>query len=231
MATTVRNLIENALRKISVGGVGETVSSEEAADALRELNSMLDNWSIEGGLIYNETIETFPLTGAASYTIGAGADFDTAKPYEITAMYVSQGSTDYPLENYDQKQYSLITNKTIGGIPDIYYYNNNFPTATIFLYPVPSNVTSVTIYSNKPLGNFTSINDTVTLPKGYEEAIVYNLAIRLAPDYEKVPTQLVIDIAKVSKGNVFTSNERNENNVSYVDAALLTRSNYNIYEG
>lgn len=229
--TTVRTLIESALKKGNILAVGESLDNEDATDALFELNAMLDSWSVEGGLIYNETIETFPLTGAVSYTIGSGADFDTDKPYEITSVYVSNGDTDYSLESYDQEQYAGITNKDNGGTPSYYYYNNNFPTATIFLYPKPVGVNSITINSYKPLGNFASLNETVTLPKGYEGAIVYNLWVRLASNYGKQVTQAVADIAKQYKGTVFASNERNENNVSYVDSALIGTPNFDYKRG
>jgi len=231
MAITARKIIESALKKANILGVGENLSAEDASDALFELNAMIDSWSVEGGLIYNETIETFPLDGSVSYTIGNGADFDTDKPYEISAVTVTNGTTDYNLEDYDQEQYANISNKDSSGTPTNYYYNNNFPLATIFMYPRPSNVSTITIYSFKPLTTFADLSTSVSIPKGYEGAIVYNLAVRLAPNYGKEVAVSVSDIAKQYKGTIFASNERNENNVSYVDSALVSSTQFDINRG
>ena len=193
---------------------------------------MLGSWSVEGGLVYNETKETFSLTdGTASYTIGAGGDFNTVKPYEIQSAFVTQSVNDYNLQKYDQKQYALIQDKATSGIPYYYYFDNNFPLSTIFLYPVPSNTPTITLYSTKILTAFTGLTDDISLPQGYDRAIVYNLATALAPDYEKEASPTVKEIAKSSKGIVFSSNSRNENNVSYVDSALAGNLSFNIYRG
>lgn len=230
--TTARSIIEQAHKKINVLGVGQTLSAEEAADSLTALNNLLADWSVQGGLVFTETRETFTLTsGQAQYTIGSGQDFNTDKPYIIQAAYVSQGVNDYPLEDYDQKQYATITNKSTGGLPAIYYYDNNFPVANLFVHPVPNSGETITLYSSKVLESFDNLTTDISMPAGYERALVYNLAVDRAPDYEKEASQTVKDLAGETKGSVFASNNRNENNISYVDDALLQSFTYNIYRG
>ena len=220
--TTARDIIEAALRKIHVLGRGQSLSNEEAQDCLDALNSMLDSWSVEGNLVFTETIETFNLTGAASYTIGSGATFDTTRPVDIVAAYVTSGNTDYTLSKYDQRQYAMISDKTTGGIPAIYYYNGGYPTGTIYLSPVPSGVSTITLHSYKPLSSFASLNATFTMPPGYERALIYNSAVEFGPEYEREASPSVKAIAEESKSAVIKSNTQNENYISRVDAGLIS---------
>lgn len=233
MATTVRDLIEKALKKNSVLGRGESLSPEDATDCLEILNDTLSSWSVEGGMVFNQTTETFPLaSGQTSYSIGTGGDFNTEKPYLINSMYVRIGGSDYNLTKYDQKQYSDISFKSISGTPQIYYFDNNYPLSNIFLYPVPAGGLSVTIYSRKELTEFTGLNMVIDLPAGYEKALVYNLSVESAPLYEKEASPTIVKIAGDTKAAIFNANSRNENNISGVDQALTWNTdNYNIYSG
>lgn len=228
---TARDIIEASLRKIHVVGRGQSLPSDEANDALDTLNAMLDSWSVEGGLVYAETQETFSLTGAQSYTIGDGGDFDTVLPVDIVAAFISIAGTDYPLELIDREQYAEITDKSLGSfVADVLYYDNNYPLATIRMHPVPASGT-LTLYSNKPLTRFSSLDTVYSMPVGYERALVYNLAVDIAPEYEKEAGMSVMRIANESKSNVLSANTRNDNNQSNIDSALLGNNTFNIYKG
>jgi len=229
--TTARQIIEQAMRKINVLGRGQTLSADEAASALDTLNDLMGSWSVEGGLVYQDVHETFNLTSAISYTIGVGGDFNTIKPYEINAIYVTQVGIDYPLSRYSKEQYAAVSDKDIGAIPEFYYFDNNHPLASIFLFPAPAGVTFMTIYSRKPLTSFTSLNTDIDLPVGYKRALVNNLAVDLSPEYEKTLTDALLRVANESKGNVFAFNSRNEHNISQIDDALLPNSGFNINSG
>lgn len=229
--TTARQIIEQAMRKINVLGRGQTLSADEAASALDTLNDLLGSWSVEGGLVYQDVQETFSLTSAISYNIGTGGDFNTTKPYEINAVYVTQGSTDYPLKNYSKEQYANLSDKDTGAIPEFYYYDNNHPLANIFLFPAPAGVTSITIYSRKPLTSFTTLTTDVDLPSGYKRALVNNLALDLCSEYEKPLSEALLRVANESKGNVFAYNARNESNISQLDEALMSGDGFDINSG
>ena len=228
--TTALDIIEPAMRKIHVLGRGQSLQNDDAQNALDALNALFDSWSIEGGIVYVETIETFNLTNSASYTIGSGGDFDTQRPYEIKAAYVSTSSnTDHPLVAYDEVQYSNLSDKDTLGYPQVYYFNNDFPLATIRLYPVPNDVTTITITSRKPLTRFTSLTDDLALPEGFERMAIYNLAVEQAPEYEKEASMAVKQIAHDSKIAVLGSNKRNANNSMTSDLMYMgSRGNYNI---
>ncbi len=230
--TTARNIIEKTAKKLSVLGRGQTLTSDQANDFLDTLNDMLSSWSVEGGMVYEESKDTFNADGSLSYTVGSGGDFNTIRPFDISAVYITQGTVDYPLKKYDEKQYSQITLKDIKGVAGIFYYDNNFPLSNLFLYPVPDSSYTVTIYSQKPIASFSSLDAVVSLPSGYERALIFNLAVESAPSFEKEASPTIAKIAAESKGNIFTYNKRNETNVASVDNAIVSNGNgYDIYRG
>lgn len=230
--TTARNLVEDALRKIHVLGKGQSLDSDEANDAFRLLNSMLSMWSVQGDLVYTSSKETFPLTGAGTYTIGTGLDFNTVAPLYITSAYVTSGSIDYDLHRIDDTEYSAISDKTISSsIPEYYYYDGN-PTARIYLYPVDSGATSITLNSVKPLGAFATLDTVYDMPAHYEIAIVYNLGVLISPEYEKTPSPIVMQTAVSALQAIRTQVNRNNKRVASLGGIPSRGQSYgNIYEG
>lgn len=212
---TARDLIKASLRKIHVLGTGASLSATEADDALSELNDMIASFSVEGAMVFTETKETFSLTGAVSYQIGSGQTFNTSVPLFITAAYVTYATHDYPLGEIDEKQYARIHDKDeIGAHSEVYYYEYG-TTGTLYLYPVQSGGT-VTLYSRKALTGFTSLDTDFVMPEQYKTMLIHNLAVRLAPEYEKEASPTVQRIANTSKRSVQVQNRRNEKHVSVI---------------
>lgn len=232
--TTARDIIESATRKIQVLGRGQTLSADDAQNGLDALNQMLDSWSIEGGNVFTETRESFSLTaGKSTYTIGSGADFDTAKPYVITSAFVRSNDDDYYLKLIDSREYAQIVDKDLSNnYPCKLYYDNAYPIANIILWEVPNAANTLHLYSEKPLSNLSSLNTVLSVPKGYERALVYNLAVELAPEYEKEASATVYRIASDSKRALTTYNSRNENNQAYgADLPNSANGVFDIYRG
>ncbi len=235
--TTARKIIEASLRKINSLGSGESLPAEDAADALQALNAMIGMWSVDGDLVYTMTWETFPVIGGTqSYNIGPGQTFDTDRPLEILAMNLQvPGGVAYPIVELDERQWSAISIKDISGIPYGAYYDANSPIANFKFYYVPAVNYQFNIYSRKILASFPSLNTDLDLPPGYEEALIYNLAIRLAPEYEKEPSATVINTANAARSAIAAQNTRNQNNAVSLDAALTRMGQYysgfNIYAG
>jgi len=98
---------------------------------------------------------------------------------------VPGGSTDYPLTVKTLEEYRLRRNKSTATIPWWIAYNPTFPNGTFYLFWKPDVAYELHLVSLKELGSFSALNTTVTLPPGYEDAIVWNLALRLGPSYGK----------------------------------------------
>jgi hypothetical protein len=197
------------MRLINVLAAGEAPVAQEQSDGLTALNSMLDSWSIDKLSVYALQEDTHTLTpGTATYTIGSGATINTARPDEIQRAFARTGTVDYPLDISGDKYYSEIPDKTVTGTPEELYYNPTYPNGTISLFPVPDIAYVLHIYQWVTLQSFTSLTTSLSLPPGYERAIVYNLAIEIAPEYGAVVSQEAIKVARESYANVKRRNKK-----------------------
>jgi hypothetical protein len=66
------------------------------------------------------------------------------------------------------------------GYPSKLWYDNSYPLGNINLWMKPLGGLTINIVSYQRLQNFPLISTTVSLPPGYEKAIIDNLAIDLA---------------------------------------------------
>ena len=186
-AVSATKYIKRALRILEVLAQGANPTGSETADGLEALNAMLEAWSTKGLTIYDRKRETFTLSaGTAQYSIGSSGTFDTVWPLDIKLAGVLQaGNTDeIPIKIITQQEWSRIVDKATQSIfPQRLYYNRTYPLGEINLWPVPSAASTLVIYSLKQLSTFATATATADLPPGFDEAIAYNLAKRLAPEY------------------------------------------------
>lgn len=185
MATAL-DLITRAMRIIKVYGTGETVSDAEATDGLASLNAMLEDWANENLMLHVAKLNAIVLTPAlASYTVGPSGSTITDRPVSIDpGTYIEIGGISYPLEVITLDQYNSIALKTLDtSIPQYIYYSPTFPNATVTLYPVPAVTGTLNLWTWKPISTFANLTDVVSMPPGYVNAIVYNLAEYLAPEF------------------------------------------------
>lgn len=200
--TTALEIIKSAMRKVGVLSKGENPANDEATEALQTLNDLLSSWSNDSLIVYSRTTESFALSGGvASYTIGTGGTFNTSRPTRIISAYVTTGGVDYPLDIITAENYADITLKTTQGIPCHLKYDNNYPLATIALYPVPTGGT-LYILSEKPLSPIASLSATVDLPSGWARTLIYNLAVDLSSEYGQPVSPEIFEIAKESKSEI-----------------------------
>lgn len=207
--TTASALIASSMKKIGVVLKSESPDADEAVDGLSALNAMLSSWSNESLLVYSRVTETLSLVGGtALYTIGSGQTFNTVRPINIVEAHVTIGTIDYHLEIIPDDVYNAIPDKSSQGTPVFLNYSNEFPAGKIRLYPVPSAAYSLTILSEKPLVTL-ALTDTLALPAGWERALIYNLAVEIAPEYGVQIDPLILQIARESKGLISLSSSRN----------------------
>lgn len=207
LSATASDIIRRSLRLIGAIAGGETPSSTEEADALQVLNAMLDSWNTESLAVYALRDETLTLTGAASYTIGGGGALDTARPVKIEAAYERLSDNDYHVKLASADAwYRLAAKSTSGDVAEWLYYEPSYPLGTLYLYPKPT--TGVLhLVTRVPFAAY-SATDSLALPPGYQDAITYHLAIRLAPEYGRPVTPEIAALARAAKDNIQRVNFR-----------------------
>lgn len=203
MSTTPANLIALALLDSGVIGQGQRASAADTNNAYARLQMMMAQWNRKRWLTY--CLVDLPLvsTGAQSYTIGPGGDFDTTRPDRLEdGCFVRQLNTsqpvDYPLSLIQSREaYSRIVMKEMGNFAWSIFYDSQFPTGTLYPWPVPAAGTyELHVLVKQPLNPFTSISQTILLPPEYEAAILYNLQVRLRAAYRLPPDPVIIALAK-----------------------------------
>ena len=232
---TVQNVIDRTLRTLGVLASGESPSTSETADALTALNSMLDGWMNDKLMVYSVQNITVPLViNQASYTLGATGDVVTTSPVRIEQAFVRKSNIDYQLEQIDDKQYNAISFKTsTSDIPEYINFNATHPDSTINLYPVPNEVNNLYLSVWTPYSVIAAATETFSLPNGYEEAVVYNLAIRLYPEYPAIQINPIVgEMAKRSLAAIKRVNVKPVIQVTQLAKLLQgNRSRVNIIAG
>lgn len=225
---TARELISAALRLLGAIAPGESLAASEAKDGLSALNLMLDSWSTESLMIYQTEIENFPfVVGKQTYSMGAGGDFDTARPVSIGNALVripSAGTnTELPIKVVTEDEWArIILKETASSIPTYLYMEGSYPLATLYIWPVPSVANELVLYSAKPLTKLTSLDSEISMPPGYERALKYNLAVELAPEFGRSVTPEVLGVAVDSKAALKRINSKPQ--YLEVDKALRASS-------
>jgi len=194
--TTVLEIITDALQDAGILSSNETPNATDGQKAFRLLNRMLEADSTEDLMIYNNTFEVFPLVnGQAVYTIGAGGDFNTTRPVDITEIYMRDtNGNDLPVKLLTYEEYADILSKSVQESLALgAWYNSGMPFSQITFWPVPSQTSyRAVIWSWKLLTQFTSISDDVILPPGYEDYIESNLAVKACIAFSRpVPPDLM----------------------------------------
>jgi hypothetical protein len=181
----VLDLIRGALRPLNVFTGNTTLTDDEAQDALQSLNWMLESWSNNGLSLFRVVRESFPLTsGLNPHTWGAGGNFNSPRPTRVVAASINVNTIDYPLPLIGFDDWDSIRKKNLQTAwPSFCYIEPGYPLSSVYLWPVPSG-NAVNFTSEKPIGGFTGLYEDVQLPPGYADAIRYNLAVRLAPEYQ-----------------------------------------------
>ena len=208
-AVTAQKIIARAMRLIGVYGVGDTMGAEEGIDGLASLNAMIDEWANEKLMISAASLDVIALQpNVASYTIGPTGGTVSNYPIEIDpASYIQYNSLSYPLEVLTLAEYNALTLKSLSTlIPESLWYNTTFPNGTVTLYPIPSAVMTLNLWSWKQIASFPALTSLIALAPGYENAIVYNLCEALAPEYGVAVPPLVQKLASTSKKKVKRAN-------------------------
>jgi hypothetical protein len=193
MSVVVLDIITSALKELGVIVVGETLTADDANDALSVLNRLLDQWAAERPQIYTAaTRTTFTITsGTGAYTVGTGADVSVARPVFVdNVKYVNSSSTpstEFPLSMLTDDAYAAVIQKTLTApLPTCYYYRPTYPTGTLMLWPIPTATTLTgALYAPTAVAEFLTLQDVVALPPGYRRMLVTNLAVEIAPSYDR----------------------------------------------
>lgn len=246
--TTQDTIVTGALLLLGVIDPEDTPSNPMMADGRRRLNNMMGQWSLQELTIPTIERDVFAIVAgkgspANPYSVGSGGDLGMVRPVRMAGCGLQlNASLPTPVEiprgmltdaSYQALQIKDLTNALFTNA----YYNPTFASGLgqLFLWPVPdgSQPTSLVLYHAQQLGLFTSPTAQYDLPEGTDEAIEYNLALRLSDVY-KVDSATLTTIASIARTSLAIYKRSNTPLVDLpVDAMFARdrRDGYNINTG
>lgn len=240
MAKSARDLITRAMREIGVLGARQQPVPDDLAFGLDALNAWVTDLDTQRATIFVVKREVFPLTaGTASYTIGPGGTWNTIRPLRIDGVgLVLDRTQSLPVEiplglPASDAEYRRVVAKTLStSYPSLVYYDHGFEgagLARIYVHPIPNqNNSDVVLYLPRPMQQFADLSTLYAFPPGYERAIETNLAIELAPAFEKDPPPALVIKAERAMASLKRSNRRPR--ILRVDPAVTGRvAPYNVW--
>lgn len=208
--SAANDIINRACRLLLQLDSGNSVTGQEATDALTALNAMMDSWRNERLMVYSMQEETVPMVAnRQTYTVGpSGTDLVTTRPVEIERAYILYQNISYPVRIIDEEFWALLPAKlTTSTWPDHIWPQMGMPNITLHCYPEPNASSSLIILTRVALTSF-ALTDTISLPPGWEDAMAFNLAVALAPEYNTEPSPTVVRKAGETKAAIKRANSR-----------------------
>lgn len=188
---TVLDLITAALVTVKALAVGETPGPDMTTDALDKFNDVLEALSIQNLAVYASVDTVVPLVAnQAAYILGPGGVGQ--RPLSMDAIDSARttfGGVDFPLEIVADVDYDAIQVKAVPGIPEWGALDNDFPNATLTLYPVPYQAGTLTVTQRQQFTSASALTDTFAMPPGYRRLIRLMLAWELRTDYPGMGAQ------------------------------------------
>ena len=161
MAGTRKDLILSSARLVGLGKGLKPINNDVLQQLLYALQSFVDRSSNNEFLIYKLTNATFPVTGAATYTLGLGGDWNIPRPMKIERVYTRlYGGTaqqvDFPCDSLTALEYASIPVKNITATYAWSFYDDcNWPLRNVTFYPIPAGPAEVVLWMRDPLDDLT----------------------------------------------------------------------------
>jgi hypothetical protein len=204
---TVLDLIKSSLRLLGVLAAGETPESADSNDANDILTILLEEWQNEGLISLTEQQSFSVSSGTLNYTIGSGQTWDGNKPLDILAATLRDSDGyDTNLKIIGEKEYLALHDKDMSAKPTKLFYAPSNSTGVVYLYGQPDANYTIILLKQAAFTTYTDLTTTINLPAGYLQALRYNLAVEIAPEYEITPSAWIVSqsnekVAKIKRTN------------------------------
>jgi hypothetical protein len=198
---------------------GQTISPEAQATSEKGLNMMLDEWNATGLAVYSVARSTFGLSlGIGSYSIGPGGTLGGLRPVKIDAWSAqsigggSEGGKPVDAATFASERAKIDSAAEALGLMPLTFasllalkikllnYDAAFPTGNIHIYPLPAaNGMTLDLWMWYQFTQVTNFALDIVFPPGYLKAILYNLAIDLAPKFGRPLDPAIVRVADQCK--------------------------------
>jgi hypothetical protein len=191
-STTRNEIIKAALLNVGGIGRGETPDSDQFTDSAYLLNMIVKTLHADGMPLWAMKQTSFALTATTTYTIGAGATVNTARPLKIVSAFtrVTDDNFDQPVEVITRQEYDNLSNKQSEGVPIKLFYDprgaaNANGVINIWPKPDTTSISDRTLYITyqRPAEDFDASTDEPDFPQEWYMVLVWMLSWALCPSY------------------------------------------------
>lgn len=186
---TRNEIITAALRKLGVIAEGQTPSAQNYTDGALALNALIAEFRVLGMPLWARQSYTItPVAGTSSYNIGVGQTINSPYPLKIYQAYRTDSTSTTKIQMDIIADYNfnmLPTNSS--GLPIQVSYTPRVNCGVLKMWPTPDSTaasgSTVTIVYQRPTEYVDTSSNTLDVPEEWLNAIIYNLASRLAPEW------------------------------------------------
>lgn len=162
--------------------------------------------TLANGTIYWTTVNGAPSGSTVNLAVGLtsaannGAivfDYTTAllRPLRVPAgrRFLASSAIETPMIKMSRLDYRDLPNKTATGIPTQYFYDPQLNQGIFFVWPAPVDATNLVKFTwYRQIQDFAAQSNTPDLPQEWINAVTWNLAEQMAPEYDVPPPRFQI---------------------------------------
>lgn len=188
------DIIQSALRGLSVLEEGTTPTTAAVTSAAFALNLILKNWQKDGIKLWTVTEVIVPYVASqSSYTIGpSGQNVTSDKPIRLVQAYLRNNQVsppiDIPMQIISKQEYNTLGSKGSIGVTNsvMLDVNTTFSTVYVFLTPDSNTVTNYSLHLvvRRPIQDVNSATDNFDLPAEWFLPLKWGLMSELGTDYD-----------------------------------------------
>ena len=225
-APTFSEVIRDAALEIGALDMGETLSLDEQTFCMQKLLDLIDRWNARRPMIFSVDFQLYTLTPNLNpHTIGpSGTWVVNLRPVRIvSAGLVLDGSpaVELPIAIRDDDWWANQRIKTLSStLPTNLYPSYSWPNAALNFWPVPDTAYQVRLQTWSPLSTLLGLDTPFSLPPAYRDAMVYNLALRIAPAFRAAVSPVTVKEANESLKAVMGLNDSPSPRMATADSGM-----------
>lgn len=240
MPTYGLDIVDQALKKSGILGIGRQASAEDINDGLADLNDMIAEWNTQRWMIWGLLSLGFVSDGRTTpYSVGPGGDYSVdRRPDRLESAFLRQLvsppqglNTDTPVKILPSlEEYSRLSTKALQSFTLYAFLDSSWPMGQLYLYPWPSaSIYSIFLQMKGVIPIIEETTDLSVVPTQYVSAMKFNLARRLRQGYGKGMTP-DLELNKLARNSLNVVKQSNLQIPELVMPRVLTimSTSYNI---
>jgi hypothetical protein len=185
---TYADIINQALVDLGAIKPGATPSTTIRDDSFVRLNQMWEGWGADPTISNAQYHQNyFPSAGINQYTFGVGGTFSSpAYPVRVYGAVSTSGNFRSPVKVISYQQFDEQMLDPIGSssvLAQSLACDNGYPLKLVRLFPVPAGGSTLTLDFWGEMTAFNAVGDTVSVAPAFSDALHFNLAMAMLPQY------------------------------------------------